>query len=226
MKPIIGMAALAAMLAQQPAYAERAPAATASATPAIPGYRLGDPALPRSPVPLRDLDPLRAALLFGPDDLRYLRMAGEILVPQTERILDVWYGFVAATPALATYFTNPADGRLNTDYLARVRPRFGRWIRDTTAANYDQAWLDWQHEIGVRHTLAGKNRTDGVASAPQVNFRYLVALIVPISATVEPFLAAGDRSPEEVRRMMAAWNKAVTLQVILWSYPYVREGQF
>jgi hypothetical protein len=49
---------------------------------------------------------------------------------------------------------------------------------------------------------------------------------VPISATVEPFLAKGERSPEDVKKMHAAWTKSVVLQTVLWSYPYVKEGDF
>jgi hypothetical protein len=200
--------------------------ASAEARRTISGYRLGDPGLPRSPVSLQDLDLLKKTVLFTEEDVRYLRMAGEVMVPQTEAILDVWYGFVGAHPHLIRYFSNQADGQPNAEYLARVRARFGQWIKDTTNANYDQAWLDYQQEFGLRHTWAGKNRTDGAPSVEHINFRYLVAFIVPISATVEPFLARGERSPEDVRKMHAAWTKAVVLQTVLWSYPYVKEGDF
>ncbi|UFP96510.1 protoglobin domain-containing protein [Gloeobacter morelensis] len=192
----------------------------------VPGYRLGDPALPPSPVTLEELELLKKTLLLTEEDVRYLRMAGAVMQPQIEAILDVWYGFVGAHPHLIRYFSNKADGTPNADYLARVRARFGQWIVDTTNADYDQAWLDYQHEIGLRHTRAAKNRTDDAPSVDQVNFRYLIAFIVPISATVEPFLAQGQHSPDDVRKMHAAWTKSVVLQTILWSYPYVRDGEF
>jgi hypothetical protein len=76
--------------------------------------------------------------LPGPDDLAALRRSR---------------GLLAA-------FTGP-DGQPGSGYLAAVRRRFGRWILDTAAADYDQAWV-----------------------------------------------------------------KAVLLQVILWSHPYVRDGDF
>ncbi|MBS0466723.1 MAG: hypothetical protein JSS31_03305 [Proteobacteria bacterium] len=31
---------------------------------------------------------------------------------------------------------------------------------------------------------------------------------------------------DEVERMHAAWVKAVLLQTILWSHPYVKDGEF
>jgi Protoglobin len=149
-----------------------------------------------------------------------------VLVPKTEQILDIWYGFVGSNPHLVYYFADKENNQPDMDYLNRVRARFGRWIKDTTDANFDQAWLDWQHEIGLRHNRLGKNKTDGVNSVDQVNFRYLVAFIYPISATIRPFLAASERTPDEIEKMHAAWTKAVVLQTILWSYPYIKEGQF
>jgi hypothetical protein len=213
-------------LAAGQAPASRQPSAIAEARRTIPGYRLGDPALPRSPLTLQDLELLKKTVLFTEEDVRYLRMAGEVMVPQTDAILDVWYGFVGAHTHLILYFSNKTDGKPNLEYLARVRARFGQWIKDTTKAEYDQAWLDYQQEIGVRHTRAAKNRTDDVPSVDQINLRYLVAFIVPIAATVEPFLAKSGRSPEEIKKMHAAWTKSVVLQTVLWSHPYVKDGEF
>ena len=76
----------------------------------IPGYRLGDPTLPRSPLTLQELELLKRTVLFTEEDERYLRMAGEVMAPKTEAILDVWYGFVGANPHLIRYFSDKADG--------------------------------------------------------------------------------------------------------------------
>ena len=54
----------------------------------------------------------------------------------------------------------------------------------------------------------------------------MLALLVPITTTHRPFLAKGGATPEEVEAIHAAWLKAVLLQVILWSQPYVRDGDF
>lgn len=141
-------------------------------------------------------------------------------------MLDVWYGFVASTPQLVRYFSNAETGEPDPAYLDAVRVRFGQWILDTAAAEYDQDWLDHQHEIGLRHHSTKKNRTDGVDSVPIIHFRYLPALVYPITATLKPFLEKGGHSPAEVERMHQAWIKSVLLQAILWSYPYVRDGEF
>jgi hypothetical protein len=78
----------------------------------------------------------------------------------------------------------------------------------------------------VRHTRQGKNRTDGAKAADHIPLRYVLALLVPVTTTLKPFLAAGGAALEEVEAMHQAWVKAVLLQVILWSHPYVREGDF
>ena len=191
----------------------------------IPGYTYGTGAVPRSPVSLDELELLEATLLLGPDDLAALRRSADLLAPRVEEILDVWYGFVGANPHLLAAFTGP-DGQPDTDYLAAVRRRFGRWILDTARAEFDQAWLDYQHEIGLRHHRTGKNRTDGARAADHIPLRYVLALLVPITTTLKPFLSGDGVRGEEVEAMHQAWVKAVLLQVILWSHPYVRDGDF
>ena len=191
----------------------------------IPGYTYGTDAVPRSPVSLDELGLLKATLLMGDDDLAALRRSGQVLAGRVEEILDVWYGFVGANPHLLAAFTGP-DGQPDQAYLAAVRRRFGRWILDTARAEYDQAWLDYQHEIGLRHHRSAKNRTDGARAADHIPLRYVLALLVPITTTLKPFLAEGGAAPGEVEAMHQAWVKAVLLQVILWSQPYVRDGDF
>jgi len=189
----------------------------------IPGYTYGQ--VGPSPLVVDDLEKLKAAILFTEEDERYLRMAGEILRPQIEEILDTWYGFVGSHPHLVYYFTGP-DGQPDASYLAAVRRRFGQWILDTCFRPYDQQWLNYQHEIGLRHHRSKKNQTDKVASVPNVAGRYLVAFIYPITATIRPFLEKGGRSPEETEKMFHAWFKSVVLQVALWCYPYMKEGDY
>lgn len=47
-----------------------------------------------------------------------------------------------------------------------------------------------------------------------------------VPTTLKPFLATKGHRPEEVEKMHEAWRKAVLLQVILWSHPYVTDGDF
>jgi len=216
LKPVLA----ATVLALLPLMAAAQPAST------IPGYTHGQKTLAKAPYTLAELESLKKTLLFTDEDLRYLRMSQPILADQTDAVLDVWYGFVASTPELVVFFKNNKTGAPDGAYLGAVRKRFGQWITDTAAANYDQAWLDYQYEIGLRHTAPKKNATDRADSVPSVNFRYLSALTIPVTTTLKPFLAKKGASAAEVEKMHAAWVKSVLLQTILWSYPYVRDGQF
>ncbi|MER3456781.1 MAG: protogloblin ApPgb [candidate division GAL15 bacterium] len=191
----------------------------------IPGYTYGTAQVSTSPVSLQDLRKLKQAVAFTEEDVRYLQMAGDVLEDQVAQVLDVWYGFVGSIPHLLHYFTGP-DGQSLADYLAAVRRRFGQWILDTCRRPHDQAWLDYQHEIGLRHHRTKKNRTDGVASVDHIPLRYVVALIAPIALTIKPFLARKGHRPEEVEKMHAAWVKAVVLQAALWALPYATPGDW
>jgi hypothetical protein len=202
------------------------PHAAAQSAPAIPGYTMGQKSLVKAPYTLAELESLKKTLLFTEEDIRYLRMSKAILADQTEAVLDVWYGFVASTPELVVYFKNNKTGAPDGAYLGAVRRRLGQWIADTAGASYDQAWLDYQYEIGLRHTTPRKNKTDNADSPPLVNFRYLSALTIPVTTTLKPFLAKKGASAADVEKMHAAWVKSVLMQTILWSYPYVRDGQF
>ena len=192
----------------------------------IPGYTLATASGPRSPVTLAEFEQMKASALFGPDDVKALRQSHDIVKDHVEAILDVWYGFVGSQPHLLASFSARADGKPLGDYLGAVRKRFGQWILDTASAEYDQQWLDYQHEIGLRHYRAKKNKTDGAPSTDLVPFRDLFALVFPVTFTLRPFLARKGHSSEDVDKMYAAWLKSSLLQVTLWSHPYIKEGGF
>jgi Protoglobin len=175
---------------------------------------------------LAEFELMKKSVLFGDEDAKYLRLSHDVVKDQVEAILDVWYGFVGSNPHLLASFTGKSDGKPVTDYLDMVRKRFGQWILDTSRADYDQKWLDYQHEIGLRHHRTKKNRTDGAASTNNVPFRDLFLLIFPVTFTLKPFLAKQGHSPEDIEKMYAAWVKSCLLQVTLWSHPYVKDGDF
>jgi hypothetical protein len=186
------------------------------------GYSYGQVAA--SPVKLQELNLLKKTVFFTSEDADYLRMAGEVLKSQTNEILDLWYGFVGSNEHLLYYFTK--DGQPNANYLSAVRARFGQWIMDLCNKPYDQDWLNYQHEIALRHHSSKKNRTDGADTAPIIHYRYMVAFIFPITATIKSFLANKGHDADKVEKMYAAWFKAVVLTVILWTHPYINKGEF
>jgi Protoglobin len=221
MKPVASTLLALTIAAALPASHAQQQTATA-----VPGYAYGQRTLAKAPTTMADLQSLQKALLFTEEDVKALRQSKAILADQTDAILDVWYGFVASTPELVYFFSDAKSGKPDGAYLEAVRKRFALWILDTADANYDQKWLDWQYEIGLRHHRIKKNKTDRAPSVAQVNFRYVPALTIPITTTLKPFLAKKGASAADVEKMHAAWVKSVLMQSILWSQPYIKDGEF
>lgn len=192
----------------------------------ISGYTMGTGEVPQSPISPEEFEKMKSSVLFTDQDIEYLRMSYEVVKDRTDEILDVWYGFVGSQPQLLESFTSKTDGAPLGDYLGAVRARFGRWILDTARAEYNRDWLNYQHEIGLRHHRTKKNRTDGVNSIDIVPFRYLFLLAFPVTFTLKPFLSGKGHSAKEVEKMYLAWVKSCLLQLTLWSYPYIKEGDF
>lgn len=165
---------------------------------------------------------LKKTVFFRRIDERYLRRAGEVLADQLDEILDVWFG---AHPHLLAYFAGP-DGAPDPRYVLAVRQRSGQWILDTCRRAYDRAWLDHVYQIGLRHHRTKKNLTDGVASAPHIPLRYLIAFTHHTIAMIRPFLTRKGHPATAVAKMHAAWSKSVILQVAVWSRAYTREADW
>jgi len=191
----------------------------------IAGYTYGTDAVAKSPLSAEDLELLKKTVLFTEEDEKYRKMASEVLSDQVEDVLDVWTGFVGSNPHLVHYYSG-SDGLPDKNYQKAARKRLGQWVLDTCNRPFDQDWLNYQHEIGLRHHRSKKNQTDNVQTAPNVGFRYMVAFIYPITATIKPFLAKKGHGLEEVEKMYQAWFKSVVLNVALWSQPYIRDGDF
>jgi hypothetical protein len=185
----------------------------------IAGYDYGSPKLDASPVTLEELERLRETVGLTTDDERYLHLAAEVLVPQAEAIVDAWRQIAAGLPYLAVYSARP-DGQPNPAYGAASKPRFIRWITDVCTRPLDQDWLNYQHEIALRHTRAKKNKTDHVESAAHIPLRFLLAFTAPAISVPQRLLEASGRSAAEIERMQTAWMKAVILHVTMWSRAY------
>jgi len=191
----------------------------------IPGYSYGGAEVGASPVTLRELEELKISAGFTEGDERYLRLAGGVLADQTEKIVHHWRsGIIASIPSLARHSRTP-EGNAIPEYLAKSNLRFEQWILDTCLRPYDQDWLNYQHEIALRHTAAKKNQVDGVRSTPYVPFRDIIAFIAVMNETIKPYLATKGNSSEEVEKMHQAWCKSIQLQLALWAKPYTDTKQ-
>jgi hypothetical protein len=194
-----------------------------SSTP-IAGYSYGTAEVARSPISIEQLQSLKVTAGFTDEDERYLRLAGQVLADQTEKIVLHWRsGIIANIPNLARHSRTP-EGDPIPAYLGASNLRFQQWIRDTCLRPYDQDWLDYQNEIALRHTTFKKNKTDGARSTPFVPFRDIMAFVPVMNETIKPYLAAKGHSNEEVDKMHRAWIKSVQIQLALWLGPYAEAG--
>ncbi len=191
----------------------------------IPGYTYGTAGVAKSPLSMGDLGALKISTGFTEEDERYLRLAGQVLADQTEKIVQHWRsGIIANIPNLARHSRTP-EGNPIPEYLAKSNLRFQQWIMDSCLRPYDQDWLNYQQEIALRHTSVKKNKVDGVRSTPYVPLRDVVAFIAVINETIKTYLAAKGYSADEVERMHRAWCKSIQLQLALWTRAYIDSKQ-
>jgi Protoglobin len=191
----------------------------------IPGYSYGATEVAKSPLSLTDLESLKISAGFTDQDQRYLRLAGEVFSDQTKQIVDHWRsGIIASIANLARHSRSP-EGDPIPQYLANSNLRFEQWILDTCLRPYDQRWLNYQHEIALRHTSLKKNKVDSVRSTSYVPLRDVVAFVGMMNETIRPYLAAKRNAAEEVDRMHRAWCKSMQLQMALWVRAYANAGQ-
>lgn len=192
----------------------------------ITGYDYGSDRVAKSPISMQEWEELKKSALFSEEDVIYLRLSENVLEDQVDDLLKTWRGIIFDHPHLRAYDEDPATHEVDTDYAKAVGKRFGQWVLDTARAKYDQVWLDYQHEIGLRHHRSKKNKTDGGHTLGHIRARDLLAFCAAIVVPMKPFLAKKGHPPEVVNRMYDAWWKSVILQATLWSQPYIRDGDF
>jgi hypothetical protein len=185
----------------------------------IPGYTYGTAEAATSPLTLEDLDRLKAAVGLTADDEAALRDAAAILADQADDMVTAWRAQLGQQPWLGGYSGHP-DGTPNPAYGAATKPRFERWIIDACLRPLDQAWLDYQHEIGLRHTRARKTRTDHADSLNHIPLRYLLAFTTVVVTSSRHYLAVGGPSSVQLDRMHAAFTRSVMLHVTVWTRAY------
>ena len=191
----------------------------------IPGYTYGCANVPRSPVSEEDLANLKVSADFTDEDRKYLQMAGSVLQNQTKQVVNHWRSeLIAKIPELARH-SRALNGDLVPQYLASSNLRFEQWILDTCLKPYDQDWLNYQHEIALRHTSEKKNLTDNVASSPYVPLRDVIAFTAVMNETIKSYLQADGHSQDEVERMHLAWCKSIQMQLALWTSTYAHASR-
>lgn len=188
----------------------------------IPGYDFGTPRSAESPVSDEDLRNLEQTVGWTNEDRDILLKHSSLFQQNAEAMVDSWRSVIAAQPHLSRWFVGP-DGKPDDDYKARVKRRFVQWVIDVTLRPHDRAWLNYQEEIGLRHTPAKKNLTDGKHTPALVPLRYLLGF-VPVVLPIRKFFSDTISHNEELDRLESAWTRAVLLHITLWSRPYTADG--
>jgi hypothetical protein len=192
-------------------------------TTSIPGYDFGQRGAAHSPVSLQDLRRIEMTVGWTEEDAQVLQRHADIFTEQAEQMVSSWRAVIGKQPHLAELFFGP-DGKPDEQYKAKVKERFVQWVIDASVRPHDQAWLDYQEEIGLRHTPDKKNKTDGAHSPSVVPLRYLIAFGTVVITTTRKFFTEAGVTGDELQRLEDAWAKTVQLHITLWARPYAKDG--
>jgi hypothetical protein len=185
----------------------------------IPGYDYGTTKSATSPVSETELLQMEQTAGWTSDEANFLAQHADLFRAKAEAMVDSWRAIIGSQTHLAHWFVKP-DGASDDQYKASVKHRFVQWVIDVAVRPHDRDWLNYQFEIGLRHTPVKKNVTDGAHTPPVVPFRYLVGFI-PIVLPIRSFFQDAIQDEDDLKRLESAWTKAVLLHVTLWSRAYM-----
>jgi hypothetical protein len=192
-------------------------------TQPISGYDYGQKTVARSPVSIDELRQIEEATGWTDEDAKVLQHYGDLFRQHADEVVSSWRAVIGSQPHLAKSFFGP-DGKPDENYKAKVGARFVQWVLDACFRPHNQEWLDYQEEIGLRHTPDKKNKTDGTETPAVVPLRYLIAFgAIVVESTRKFFVDAGVKG-EDLQRLSDAWLRAVQLHITLWARPYAKEG--
>jgi hypothetical protein len=189
-----------------------------TSTSSIPGYDYGTPKSAVSPVSESELSELEQSSGWSSADADVLARHADLFRAKAESMVDSWRAVIGSQPHLAHWFVKP-DGMPDDSYKASVKRRFVQWVVDVALRPHDRDWLNYQEEIGLRHTPVKKNKTDGANTPPVVPLRYLLGF-VPVVLPIRKFFEDDIQSEAEVKKLEDAWTKSVLLHITLWSRAY------
>jgi len=187
----------------------------------IPGYDYGRST--PSPLLLDDLREIERTVGWSDEDAEALQAHRDIFLGCAEQMVDSWRAVITSQPHLVKWFFN-SSGERDAEYAAKVKTRFVQWVIDVCLRPHDRAWLDYQEEIGLRHTPQKKNQTDGRQTPPLVPLRYLLAFVPVVAIGTRKFFLQAGLGGQELEKLEQAWLKAVILHVTMWTQPYAKEG--
>jgi hypothetical protein len=188
----------------------------------IHGYDYGTLDSAMSPVSESELFELEQTAGWTAADAAVLKRHDDLFRAKAESMVDSWRAVIGSQSHLSHWFAKP-DGAPDDAYKTNVKRRFVQWVIDVALRPHDRDWLNYQQEIGLRHTPARKNRTDGTQTPSLVPFRYLLGFI-PVVLPIRRFFIDAIQDEAELKRLEEVWTKAVLLHLTLWSRAYTEEN--
>lgn len=126
------------------------------------------PGSAQSSVSMEELHQLEASTGWTEEDGNVLQWHRDIFLDNAEQMVDAWRSVIGSQPHLAKWFLGP-DGKPDDEYKAKVKARFVQWVRDVCVRPRDQAWLDYQEEIGP--VTLRRKRTSPIARIHRTAYR-------------------------------------------------------
>lgn len=189
--------------------------------PSIHGYDYATSRSALSPLSDAEFSQLEQAAGWTAGDAALLARHAHLFRAHAESMVDSWRALIGSQPPLAHAFVRP-DGTPDDAYKASIKRRFVQWVIDVAVRPHDRDWLNYQHEIGLRHTPARKNQTDAAHTPSHVPFRYLLAFL-PAVLPIRSFFSDDIHHEEDLTKLQAAWTRAVLLHLTLWSRAYIAD---
>jgi hypothetical protein len=156
---------------------------------------------------------------FGDDDRAALRRLRDVLDRRIDVVYERWDRFFEEHAYLIEFYPRNAAGDSDDEYMDKAWARFREWFFTTADATFDDRWLAAQAVSAERHVRSGPNPRGGIDF--EIPLQYLIAMIAPMGQSFGPVLADEGFAPSEIREIETAWQKAVSLQIALWSFAYL-----
>jgi len=188
----------------------------------VPGYTFGQ--VSRAPISEKDLQLMLDSVLWTKEDEDNRKVLGDIFKKHMKEILDAIVNYVGSREYLLYYFKDKSGTTTITEYVSNSVGRIAQWILDCCYRPLDQKFIDYQYEIGLRHTPLKKGKADNVQTVDLVHARYMVTFIFPFTAALKPFIQKEVEDFVLADKLYHTWFKLVTVCASIYIYPFVKEG--
>lgn len=165
---------------------------------------------------------------FSPADEENLKRLGEILLPESDRLAEAFYDYLAEDPYTAGFFPTEASAR-------RRRETLKTWFQELFTAPYDERYLRRLQRVGKTHVRIGLRGhhvnaamnfvrsfcTERLATAPgELQQRVALQETLDKALDINLDVLTGSYREEELKTVFL--SRRVESALILWAERLVR----